>query len=44
MKRMRGFLGVNANTDPPDATFMAVAGVVGVAGFYAWFIDPPKRK
>jgi hypothetical protein len=23
---------------------MAVAGVVGVAGFYAWFIDPPKRK
>mmetsp|Transcript_16669 Transcript_16669/g.30325 ORF Transcript_16669/g.30325 Transcript_16669/m.30325 type:complete len:113 (-) Transcript_16669:525-863(-) len=44
MKRMRGFLGVNANTDPPDATFMAVAGVVCVAGFYAWFIDPPKRK
>lgn len=44
MRRSRGFLGVNANTDPPDAKFMAVAGIVGAAGFYAWFVDPPKEK
>mmetsp|Transcript_26311 Transcript_26311/g.40764 ORF Transcript_26311/g.40764 Transcript_26311/m.40764 type:complete len:120 (+) Transcript_26311:175-534(+) len=30
-------------TDPPDAKFLAVAAVVCGAGFYAWFIDPPKR-
>lgn len=29
-------------TDPPDAKFLAVAAVVCGAGFYAWFIDPPK--
>jgi hypothetical protein len=31
-------------TDPPDAKFMAVAAVVTAAGYYAWFIDPPKKK
>jgi hypothetical protein len=31
-------------TEPPDAKFLAVASVVTLAGFYAWFIDAPKRK
>jgi len=28
----------------PDAKFLAIASVVCVAGYYAWFVDPPKRK
>jgi len=31
-------------TAPPDAKFLAVFAVVGMAGFYAWFIDPPAKK
>ena len=31
-------------TEPPDAKFLAVALVVLSAGYYAWFIDPPKKK
>ena len=38
---MRGYLGAHSNTDPPDATFIAVATIVTGAGYYAWFIDPP---
>jgi hypothetical protein len=30
-------------TDPPDAKTSALMLLVGSAGFYAWFIDPPKR-
>jgi hypothetical protein len=30
-------------TDLPDAKTSALIVVVGFAGFYAWFIDPPKR-
>mmetsp|Transcript_20294 Transcript_20294/g.49758 ORF Transcript_20294/g.49758 Transcript_20294/m.49758 type:complete len:89 (-) Transcript_20294:2904-3170(-) len=40
----RGYLGVGSDTKPPDATFMAVASVVLGAGFYSWFIDPPKER
>jgi hypothetical protein len=31
-------------TEPPDAKFLAVAVVVLSAGYYAWFVDPPKKK
>jgi hypothetical protein len=31
-------------TDPPDAKFLAIAAVVGAAGFYAWFVDPPRQQ
>lgn len=31
-------------TAPPDAKFLAVFAVVGTAGLYAWFIDPPSKK
>jgi len=31
-------------TELPDAKFMAVFAVVGCVGFYAWFLDPPKRS
>jgi len=31
-------------TELPDLKFLAVASVVASAGFYAWFIDPPKCK
>jgi hypothetical protein len=30
-------------TDLPDAKTSVLILVVGSAGFYAWFIDPPKR-
>ncbi|CAJ1933806.1 unnamed protein product [Cylindrotheca closterium] len=40
----RGYLGVGSDTKAPDATFVAVASVVLGAGFYAWFIDPPKER
>jgi hypothetical protein len=41
---LRGYLGVNSTTDPPDAKFLVVASVVAAAGFYAWFIDPPPTQ
>lgn len=41
---LRGYLGAHSNTDPPDAKFLAVAAIVLGAGFYAWFVEPPKRK
>ena len=31
-------------TDPPDAKFLVIASVVSVAGYYAWFVDPPARE
>jgi hypothetical protein len=31
-------------TEPPDAKFLAFAALVGAAGFYAWFIEPPTPK
>ena len=31
-------------TEVPDAKFLAIAAVVGVAGYYAWFVDPPRRR
>jgi hypothetical protein len=34
---------VKGGTEPPDAKTLALMSVVGSAGFYAWFIDPPKR-
>ena len=30
-------------TELPDAKFLAIFAVVGSAGFYAWFIDPPTK-
>jgi hypothetical protein len=30
-------------TELPDAKTSALIFVIGSAGFYAWFIDPPKR-
>jgi hypothetical protein len=31
-------------TEAPDAKFLAIFAVVGAAGFYAWFIDPPSKS
>jgi len=31
-------------TEPPDAKFLAIASLVCAAGYYAWFIDPPKKQ
>ena len=31
-------------TEPPDATFLAVAALICGAGYYAWFIEPPHAK
>ena len=31
-------------TEPPDAKFLVIAAVVSVAGYYAWFVDPPTRQ
>lgn len=31
-------------TELPDKTFLAVAAVVCGAGYYAWFIEPPKQQ
>jgi hypothetical protein len=31
-------------TDMPDAKFQAIFAVVFIAAFYAWVIDPPKKK
>ena len=31
-------------TELPDAKFLAIASVVCVAGYYAWFVDPPKER
>ena len=31
-------------TEPPDATFLAIALVVVGAGYYAWFVEPPPKK
>ncbi len=33
----------NGGTELPDAKTSALIFVVASAGFYAWFIDPPKR-
>ena len=31
-------------TERPDATFLGVAAIVCGAGYYAWFVEPPKAS
>lgn len=40
----RGYLGAHSNTEPPDVIFLGVTIVVIGAGFYAWFVDPPRKS